>query len=283
MGRVIGLPRGMSSKYFVIQAFVCRRIEVAEIDERRVVRRVVQPEELLHVLDGRGGEIRHAADDRPGVRMARRVDRRADDLAGAAVGLVVHALPALVLHDVALRVELRHVERVEQEAHAVGFEPQRGARGSSTARSRSTSCDRSPWSPLFCPPTPSVSLSCRPYGTCPEPVNITCSNRCAKPVRPDFLVLRADVVHHVAPTTVGVAWSSREDDRQAVRQRVFLERDVERGRRRGLPGAGRERRQASGHARGDEQQAKRTEGADHEILLVNLGTRFRPRPVARGQ
>src|SRR6478672_7007681 len=38
--------------------------------------------------------------------------------------------------------------------------------------------------PLLLPPTPSVSLSCRPYGTWPEPVNMTCSNRWAKPVRP---------------------------------------------------------------------------------------------------
>ncbi len=40
-------------------------------------------------------------------------------------GWLSHALPALVLHDVALRVELREIERVEQEAHAIGFEPQR--------------------------------------------------------------------------------------------------------------------------------------------------------------
>ena len=49
-----------------------------------------------------------------------------EDLAHAAVGLVVHALPALVLDDVALRVEFGEIERIEQEAHAVGLEPQRG-------------------------------------------------------------------------------------------------------------------------------------------------------------
>jgi hypothetical protein len=38
--------------------------------------------------------------------------------------------------------------------------------------------------PLFDPPTPMVRRSCTPYGTCPEPVNITCSNMCANPVRP---------------------------------------------------------------------------------------------------
>ena len=41
-------------------------------------------------------------------------------------GLVVDALPPLVLHDVALRVQLREVERVEQKPHPVGLDPQHG-------------------------------------------------------------------------------------------------------------------------------------------------------------
>ena len=92
---------------------------------------------------------------------------------------------------------------------------------------------------MFEPPTPSVSLSCRPYGTWPDPVNITCSNRCAKPVRPGSLVLRADVIPDVhrdgRRRVIG-----REDDGQPVRQRVGLERDLDRARTR----TGRGRRRA---------------------------------------
>ena len=55
-----------------------------------------------------------------------RIHREADHLAVAAVRLVVVALAALVLHDVALRAELRLVERVEEKAHAIGLEPERG-------------------------------------------------------------------------------------------------------------------------------------------------------------
>jgi hypothetical protein len=56
--------------------------------------------------------------------VARRIDCRADQFTCAPIGLVVHALPALVLHDLALRVVLRHVERIEQPAHLVGLDPQ---------------------------------------------------------------------------------------------------------------------------------------------------------------
>jgi hypothetical protein len=46
------------------------------------------------------------------------------DLEGAAVRLVVDGFAALVLDDVALRVEFLQVERIEQEPHAIGLEPQ---------------------------------------------------------------------------------------------------------------------------------------------------------------
>ena len=66
-----------------------------------------------------------------------------------------------------------------------------------------------------------------PYGTCPEPVNITCSNMCAKPVRPGDLVLRADVIPHVDGDGRR-RMVLRQDDGEAVRQRVLLERNVDR-------------------------------------------------------
>ena len=49
-----------------------------------------------------------------------------EQLEPRAVGLVVAGLPLLVLHDLALVVEVVLVERVEQAAHPVGLEPQRG-------------------------------------------------------------------------------------------------------------------------------------------------------------
>ena len=52
-----------------------RRIEVAGDGERRVVRRVVQPEERLHVLDRRRRQIGHAADHGPRIRMSVRIHR----------------------------------------------------------------------------------------------------------------------------------------------------------------------------------------------------------------
>ncbi len=55
-----------------------------------------------------------------------RIQREAYDLAVARVRLIVVTLAALVLHDVALRLELRLVERVEEEAHAIRLEPERG-------------------------------------------------------------------------------------------------------------------------------------------------------------
>ena len=231
-----------------------RRIEVARHDERRVVRRVVQPEELLHVIDGRGGQILHAADDRPGVGVARRVDCRADQFAGAPIGLVVHALSALVLHDFALRVVFRHVERIEQPAHLVGLDPQLvfqvvrrhllEVRRRVVARAAVVLAANA-----FREPVLHAVGHVRGAGEhhVLEQVGETRSSH--------FLVLRPHVVHH-QHRYGGRRVVLGEHDRQAVRQRVFLERDVERGRRGGLPCTSQERRQASGHARGDEQQAK---------------------------
>src|ERR1017187_5904507 len=45
------------------------RIDVADDREERVVRRVIEPEEVLHVVFRRGREIFHAADDVPRIRI----------------------------------------------------------------------------------------------------------------------------------------------------------------------------------------------------------------------
>ena len=56
--------------------------------------------------------------------MAFGVEGLADALVQQAVGHVVHALGALVLDRVALDFELLLGHRVEQEAHAVGLQPE---------------------------------------------------------------------------------------------------------------------------------------------------------------
>ena len=57
--------------------------------------------------------------------MAFRIQRGRKDLAHTAVRLVVVTLAPLVFDDVALRVELRGVERVEEITHSIRLEPQR--------------------------------------------------------------------------------------------------------------------------------------------------------------
>ena len=67
-----------------------------------------------------------AADREPAVRVAVRVERGHDVLAGLRVRDVLVVLAALVLHHLALVVELLLRDRAEQPAHAVRLEPQRG-------------------------------------------------------------------------------------------------------------------------------------------------------------
>ncbi len=100
-----------------------RGVEVADDRERRVVRRVVGSEELLHVVERCGREVLHRPDD--GVRVGVAVGEQVleDDRERPAVRLVL-ALPLLVLYDVALIVELLDRQRVEQERHTIGLEPQ---------------------------------------------------------------------------------------------------------------------------------------------------------------
>ena len=101
------------------------RLEVAGDDERGVVRRVVEVEELLHVRRLPGVQVVHRADDRVRVgEAARRVEGAVrlleDDLH---VRRVVDAQPALLLHGLALVVEVRVGDG--ERAHAVGLEPER--------------------------------------------------------------------------------------------------------------------------------------------------------------
>ena len=131
----------------------------------------------------------------------------ADDLVGAAVRLVVDALAPLVLHDVALRVVLRSRRARRAASPCDRTRARARARDSWTERSRSTGCSRC--SCCRCCRRRRLRCTCRavPYGTWPEPVNITCSNRCAKPVRPACSFFEP-TWYITSTATVGVEWSS---------------------------------------------------------------------------
>ena len=69
-GLVIAAPCGIPPKYFATQALVCAGSKSPTIDEKRIVGRVVEPEEVLDVFFRRRREVVHAADDVPRVRDA---------------------------------------------------------------------------------------------------------------------------------------------------------------------------------------------------------------------
>ncbi len=102
-------------------------------------------------------------------------------------------------------------------------------RGNSTAWSRSRSSDRS--TSCRCSSRRRLQSACRGHhtGHGPEPVNITCSKRCAKPGAPLRLVLRSDVVpdvhRHGRRRPI-----DRGDDGEPIWQGVGFERDLDRGR-----------------------------------------------------
>jgi hypothetical protein len=101
-------------------------VEVAGDDEARVVRDVVVSEEALHVVERRGRQIFHRADGRPVVRVALRVHRLVYLVGRLPVRLVVYALALLVLHHVALVVELRLRHCFQEALHATGLHEERG-------------------------------------------------------------------------------------------------------------------------------------------------------------
>ena len=136
--------------------------------------------ELAHVGDRCRLEIGHAADRRVlvGVRRERVV---VDDLGQPAVRLVLDAHAALFLHHLALALERLVVDA--QRRHAIGLEPQRERQvlrrqrlpehrlvfgGEGVAAATDAGNDRG------------VRLGLDVL----EPLNIMCSKRCAKPVRP---------------------------------------------------------------------------------------------------
>ena len=99
------------------------RVEVAGDHEREVVRRVVGPEELLHVVERGRRKVLVAPDDGPGVGVLGRVEVLEDQLERPPVRPVLEPLSPLVLHDVALVVEVLLRQEVHQRQEAVRLEP----------------------------------------------------------------------------------------------------------------------------------------------------------------
>ena len=149
-------------------------------------------------------------------------------------------------------------------------------RARSTAASRSSWCGRSVVEPLFDPPAASSSVSNSPSLTWPEPSNIRCSNRCAKPVRPGFS--RADPTWYQTLTaTCGTLWSSCRMTREAVGQREHLVRHGQRDGRAGRPAGARVRpvRRCKGSGRVES-------GNLLSIPALLRPTVYRRRPVTDG-
>ena len=99
-------------------------VDIATDGEGGVVGAIPAEEEVLQVGDGDAVEVFDVADGEPGIRVAVGVEGLGGDLAGEAVGAVVVVLAAFVFHGAALHFEFLLGDGVEEEAHAVGFEPE---------------------------------------------------------------------------------------------------------------------------------------------------------------
>src|SRR5438045_3004234 len=157
--------------------------------------------------------------------MSLRVHRGADDLARPAVRLIVVALTALVLYDVPLRIELCRIEGVEQEAHAISFEPNSGLEVISwddlpvvrpIVRRRPIVESANALGELVVQSVGDVA------GTGEHHVLEKVREACPA----GHLVLRANVVPHVHHYRGhGVIW--RQDDIESVRKLIMLERNAD--------------------------------------------------------
>ena len=118
-------PGGEVSEVTLHQSSRHPGIEITRNRQTGVGGDVVAPVKRVGVLQGGGVQILHETDDRPVIGMRARVGGRLQIDAGQAVGTVLVALPALVLHHVSLDVQPTLVEGIQQETHAVRLQPQR--------------------------------------------------------------------------------------------------------------------------------------------------------------
>ena len=116
---------GIGPKYFSASARTVAAVAVARDAQHRVVGRVVGAEERLDVVERGGVEVLHRADRRVVVRVLLGEQVAEDLLVPRPVRPVVVAPALLVLHDLALVVEVLLAQRVEQRPHPVRLEPER--------------------------------------------------------------------------------------------------------------------------------------------------------------
>ena len=157
--------------------------------------------------------------------MRRRIGGPRQNLLCAPVRLVVDALPALVLHDVPLRIQFRDVEGVEQEAHAIGFEPDLVLE---IVRRHRFEVRRAivRRGPVVGPPDSTRQLVVHAIGRVAGPGEHHVLEQVREPGASRQFVLRANVI----PDVHGDSRSrvvGRQDDRQTVRQRVRFKRQLD--------------------------------------------------------
>ncbi len=201
------------------------RLEITDDREARVVRRIEGPEELLHVIELHGLDVLVRADDVRVVGVTLREQQVEQLFLHDAVGLVLDGLAALVAHDVLLVRQGALVEHVQQVAHAVRFEPKRelelvGRQGLEIIRAVEVgrAVDVAGAGAL-------EQLEVRIARYVPGALehHVLEQVREARPSR--VFVGGTDVIPEVDGDH-GQSPILRQDDFEAVRQRVFLERDV---------------------------------------------------------
>ncbi len=207
------------------------RVEVAGDREREVRRRVVLPEELLRVVERRGLEVLVAPDDGPAVGVARGEDVLPDELVPAAVGGVLEPLAALVPHDLALLVELGLGERLAERREPVRLEPEEVLEVGRRDRRevvRPVEVRRPVDAPLAEVGARLLDVGEVLARDVLRALEHQVLEEVGEPRPARLLVLRADVepLVHVDDRELPV---DVQDDLQAVRERVLLERDL-RGR-----------------------------------------------------
>ena len=222
-GGIAGLAL-IGPKYFSTRASAAGGSKSPAIVEDRVVGRVVRGEELAHVVEGGGVEVRHGADRRVVVRVALRVDELLELLVPGPVGLVVDRQAPLVLHHLALVVELLlgHRRRAGCRAdptRATGRAPARG-----WGPSRSSWSDRARWWRSASRRSTGAARSARPWPRAPSP-GTSCARTGARSRSCPASRAAADVVPQVHGHDRR-AVVARQDDAQPVRQAVAVDRYV---------------------------------------------------------
>ena len=264
---------GMSPKY---SATFCLRggdVDVAGQHQHRVVRAVPAAEPVLDVFQRGGVEVVHRADRAVVVRMADRIQRVAE--LAPRPGRRAGSRPGASRSGPRRAARRGSSGRSRRAGGPCGRIPSTApCRARWSARSRSSWCGRCWWCRSGRSRRPARTGSKYSPLWFSEPLNIRCSNRCAKPVRPARFVLAADVVPDVhrddRRLAVGV-----HDHAQAVGQGELLVRDVDlrRLRGRGQRQAGREAAaERGGQGKGEQRGARSTDrGKGHGALLCGYG------------